>query len=120
MKIFIILFLFISIFSNPLFSQIKLIDTVCNCSKASNLRYPKEEYDITGTVIVEFDIDSTFNFSNPIIVQSLGKNFDAEALRVINEQIKFNNTCINACKRKIKYTPKKLRLPITFSGPKDD
>ncbi len=99
MEKFIILFLFISSFSDSLFSQTKSIDTICNCSKASNFKYPKEEDGITGNVIIEFDVDSACHFSNPIIVQSFGKNFNAQAMRVVIEQIKFNNQCINACKK---------------------
>jgi Gram-negative bacterial TonB protein C-terminal len=119
MKKFIIILLFILSFCDSLFCQTKSTDTICNCSKVSNLKYPKEEDGITGTVIVEFDVDSMCHFSNPIIVQSLGKNFDAEAMRVVTEQIKFNNFCINACKIKSNCLLRKIRLPITFTSPQE-
>ncbi len=111
------LFCITSLLCSNLYSQNKISsDSICNCIKTSNLEYPNKEYGITGTVIVEFNVDSTCHFSNPSIIQSLGKNFDTEAMRVIIEQIKFNNKCINTCKKKSNCITKKLRIPITFSA----
>jgi hypothetical protein len=120
MKKIITLFLLISSFYNNLFSQIKSTDTKCNCSKESTLITPKEEEGVYGTVIAEFEIDSSCFLSNPIIVQSVSKNFDAEVMRVVKEQIKFNNKCINACKIKSNCLPRKIRLPIKFISSQED
>ncbi len=71
--------------SKFLFAQIKVIDSNCNCSYQSKLKYPDVENGLGGTVLVEFEVDSVGFFFNAKVIQSIGKNFDNEALRVINE-----------------------------------
>ena len=63
-----------------------------------NISYPRGVSGINGTVVVEWDVDSLGYYSNVIVVQSLGKLFDEEALRVANKM----NTLHNNCLRKYK------------------
>jgi TonB family protein len=119
MKSIFILILNITI-SNLLFAQIKVVDSNCICTHKSELRNPDNPNEISGTVIVEFDMDSLGLFSNAKVIQSLGKSFDNEVLRVINEQIFFLNRCRKKCFTIKKQIPKKLKQAITFVNPADD
>lgn len=74
---------------------------------------------MSGTVIVEFEMDSIGLLSNAKIIKSLGTNFDNEASRVINEQIFFLNRCRKKCLLKGKQIPKKIKQSITFMSPTD-
>jgi TonB family protein len=47
-----------------------------------NIKYPSHE--VEGTTFVSIVIDSTGKVINPTILKSLGKDFDAEALRIIS------------------------------------
>ncbi len=110
------LILISSLHTNIIFAQQSNNDTtVCKCNKTFNVNYPNvaEEDEMDGTVIVEYEIDSTCLQTNPIIIQSLGKLFDKEALRVVKLMIAFNNTCVLKCKfSSCKMTKKKF--PLTF------
>jgi TonB family protein len=103
-------------FTNLLHAQYAIIDSICKCFHQSQLKYPIDETGISGTVIIEFEMDSSGYLSNPLVIQSVGKKFDDEALRVINEQILFLNRCRHNCKNKRKQTPNKLKQPITFTS----
>ena len=48
-----------------------------------NLRYPEQEIDVQGRVIVQFTVTKTGKIKHPHIIRKLYKSFDAEALRVI-------------------------------------
>ncbi|MES2431932.1 MAG: TonB family protein [Bacteroidota bacterium] len=65
--------------------QSNVKQTKFECS--STVRFPKEAADnnISGTVIVIFDIDSTCNKVNIRIEKSLGYGCDEEALRAISK-----------------------------------
>lgn len=54
---------------------------------AKNLRYPVKAYDfnVQGTVVCRFTIDEEGNVVDAWVVQSLSKECDEEALRVINK-----------------------------------
>lgn len=57
-----------------------------------SLRYPKvaKQNKLTGTVIVKIIIERDGSISNPIIVKSLSKDFDLEAIRLIKHSPKWN------------------------------
>lgn len=110
------LLLIYSLHTNIIFAQQANKDTTaCKCNKTFNVNYPDvaEEDELEGTVMVEFEIDSTCIQSNPIIIQSLGDLFDKEALRVVKIMIAFNNNCVLKCRfTSCKKTKKKF--PLTF------
>ena len=69
------------------------------CSYTFTLSYPKKAQDnkISGTVIVEFDRDSTCVFSNPQVVKGLGYGCDEEALKAANQMITSSKKCVVKC-----------------------
>lgn len=77
-----------------------------------NLKYPESNLKnkIEGVEIVSFMIDENGNVSNPKIVQSLGKSFDEEAMRLIREMPNWKPASLNG-----RPVPSKLSLPFTFS-----
>ena len=89
--------------------------TPCKCEKTFHISYPNvaEEDELEGTVIVEFEIDSTCSQRNPIVIQSLGDLYDKEALRVVNLIIAYNNSCALKCKYSA-CEKKKMKFPIKF------
>ena len=100
---------------------IKKENNPCSCSETITIKYPNvaEEDELEGTVMVEYEIDSMCVASNPKIIQSLGPEFDKEALRVINIMIVNNNKCnlrchFNVCKEE------KIKFPLTFKKPDSD
>ena len=116
----IITLLFISLLHTSItFAQESIRDTTtCKCNKTFYVKYPNvaDEDELEGTVIVEFEIDSTCLESNPIIIQSLGDVFDKEALRVVKLMIAFNNTCALKCR--FSHCEKiKKKFPLTFRKP---
>lgn len=86
-------------------------------ARLCSVSYPKkaEESNIEGTVVVQFDIDSTCSFVNLKVVKSLGYGCDEEAVKALRN-----------CKRiyskgKPDCTPKfNLLQTFTFSKPKED
>ena len=105
-----------------LFAQgAKKDSNLCKCQNTVHVKYPEiaDENKLYGTVIVEFEIDSVCIFGNPKIVQSLGPDYDKEALRVVNLMISFQNNCKLKCKD-YWCTKRKVRFPLTFANPDDD
>ena len=87
----------------------------CKYQKKFYVNYPNvaEEEELEGTVIVEYEIDSTCIASNPKIIRSLGELFDKEALRVVNLFIANHNFCKAKCKFSI-CEKRKIKFPLTF------
>lgn len=77
-----------------------------------NLKYPESNLKdkIEGVEIVSFVIDENGNVSTPKIVQSLGKSFDEEALRLLSAMPKWKSATLNG-----RPVPSKLSMPFTFS-----
>ncbi len=117
MKIFILLLSFVLIFFSTTAQDIK---SPCSCINKFTVQYPDiaEKDQLTGTVIVEYEIDSVCFASNPKIIKSLGPEFDKEALRITNLMISAENRCNSKCKLFICGKTKK-RLPIKFNKPED-
>ena len=113
MKLFLTLFT-ISLY-NISFSQ-KTDSSSCRCSHIFTMSYPKQaqENKISGTVIVEFDRDSTCVFSNPIVIKRLGYGCDEEALRAANQIINSTKKCALKCPTQ-KCTNGKIEQPFAFS-----
>jgi len=78
---------------------------------AENMKYPESavEDSISGKVVVMFMVSKTGKISNITIRQSLGNEFDAEALRLVHGMPPWNPAIMNG-------TPvdKYVALPITF------
>jgi len=120
MKIF---FSFLVIILFPLFSiaQSQSKDSGCLCNAIATINYPTKNADIKqGTVIIEFDVDSTCILSNPVIKQSLGDDYDKEALRAVKQYISTLNRCRAACSYKSNCKKGKLQQPISFKNSDDD
>ena len=118
MKIFILLLsIILTVFSSSS-QNIKKEALPCSCSNTFYVKYPNvdEEDELEGTVIVEYEIDSVCFASNPRIIQSLGSEFDKEALRATNLMISFNNRCILKCKLSV-CKKRKMKFPLTFKRP---
>ena len=112
MKIFFILpFITINLIS---FSQ-ETDSANCNCSYSYSVRYPKkaQENKIGGTVMIEFDMDSTCVLTNPKIIKGLGYGCDEEAMRVANQMKNNLRKCAAKCPGK-KCTNTKIKLPLNF------
>lgn len=75
------------------------------------LTYPKEALpdSVTGIVTVIFSINKTGRPENISIEQSLGKSFDAEAVRLIENMPEWNPATYNG-----KPVSSRVSLPITF------
>jgi len=93
----------------------------CKCQYQIQVKYPEiaEENKLNGTVIVEYEIDSLCISGNPKIVQSLGPDYDKEALRVVNLMISFQNNCNLKCKS-YWCNKRKVRFPLTFTNAGND
>lgn len=93
----------------------------CKCQRNFQVRYPDlpDENKLSGTEIVEYEIDSACIAGNAKIVQSLGSEYDKEALRVVNLMISFQNNCNLKCKS-YWCNKRKIRFPLTFANPDDD
>ncbi|MDH5366895.1 MAG: TonB family protein [Cyclobacteriaceae bacterium] len=77
-----------------------------------NLTYPDElkKDSIEGVVLVSFSVLKDSTIANTVIIQSLGEQFDNEAIRVVNGMPKWipatvNNIPVNS----------KLSVPLTFT-----
>ena len=59
------------------------------------MSYPKKAQDhkISGTVIIEFDRDSTCVFSNPKVIKGLGYGCDEEAIRAASQMMNSSKKC---------------------------
>jgi len=112
MKIF-FAFAFITI-NVTSFSQ-KTNSANCNCSYSYSIRYPKKAQDnkIGGTVIVEFDRDTTCLLSNAKIIKGLGYGCDEEAMRVANQMINNLRKCAAKCPGQ-KCKNGKIEQPLNF------
>lgn len=77
-----------------------------------NLKYPESNLKdkIEGVEIISFVIDENGNMSNPKVVQSLGKSFDEEGMRLINAMPKWKAATLNG-----RPVPSRLSVPFTFS-----
>ena len=106
--------LILNVIVNNSIAQITKDTASCSCTASVNISYPKGVSGINGTVVVECDVDTLGFYSNVIIVQSLGKLFDEEALRVANKMSILHNNCLRKCKVNVKRMPKKLGWPFTF------
>lgn len=112
MRIFLFIFTVSLCFNS--YSQ-KTDSLSCLCTYSLTISYPKQAQDnkIGGTVIIEFDQDSTCILSNPKVIKGLGYGCDEEALRLakqkVNSSIKCHSRChVNKC------SIDKIRWPITF------
>jgi protein TonB len=66
-----------------------------------NLKYPDDNYDMQGKVMLSFIIDIDGNLTNVTVVKKLSPEFDAEAVRVVSSSPK--------------WTPaKQMRSPVKF------
>lgn len=102
---FICLVLMFSFFSSQItFGQNKSTDTdtahrsftVCRMCSVS---YPKkaEENNIEGTVVVQFDIDSTCSYVNIKVIKSLGYGCDEEAIKAMKNCKNVNTKSKSNC-----------------------
>ncbi|MFI5140023.1 MAG: energy transducer TonB, partial [Sphingobacteriales bacterium] len=75
-----------------------------------NLKWPKNDDDDTqGRVIISFYIEKDGSLTNFKVERSLGKDFDAEALRVLRKSPKWIPVMENGKAIRCRYT-----LPINF------
>lgn len=109
-----ILALTLIIICNISFSQ-KIDSSNCMCSYTYTMSYPKKAQDkkISGTVIIEFDRDSTCVFSNPKVIKSLGYGCDEEAMRAASQMMNSSKKCAVKCPRQ-KCSNGKIKKPFTF------
>jgi protein TonB len=76
---------------------------------SKNLKWPGDE-EATGRVIVSFYIEKDGRLTNFKIVKSMGREFDAEALRVLKKSPKWIPAMKNGKTIRIKYA-----VPINFT-----
>ena len=112
-------FLFFLLIQGTVYSQNKNSeDTTSKIALCqSTLSYPKkaQENNISGTVIVLFDIDSNCRIVNVRIEKGIGYGCDEEAMNVLKKcRPKFING-----RKKCKETLN-LHQPFTFAKPEDD
>jgi len=74
-----------------------------------NLRYPKNE-DSTGTVVVNFTVDTAGKVKNAAVSQSLTKGTDEEALRLIKMLVYTPATSSG------KVVESTITLPVSFTS----
>jgi len=98
----------------PTFSQ-KTDSTNCFCSYNYTIKYPKEAEanKISGTVIIEFDRDSTCALSNPKVIKAVGYGCDDEALRIAGKLIENEKKCLAKCASR-KCDTGKIKQTFTF------
>ena len=108
-----ILVLTFIIICNISFSQ-KIDISNCMCSYTYTMSYPKKAQDnkISGTVIIEFDQDSTCVFSNPKVIKGLGYGCD-EAMRAASQMMNNSKKCAVKCPGQ-KCGNGKIKKPFTF------
>ena len=117
----IVLFLFIFTPTKQIFAQVgKMKDSTQSidmwiCKGVVNYPAEAEEKNISGTVIVAFDIDSACQIINIRIDKGIGFGCDEEAIRALKEAQKNCNGI-----RPKKCTPKfYIKIPFTFLGHED-
>jgi protein TonB len=78
---------------------------------AKNVKWPKtDDGDTMGKVIISFIVEKDGRLTGFSVVRSLGKDFDAEALRVIKKSPKWIPATRNAKPVRVKYY-----VPIHFT-----
>ena len=89
----------------------------CSCTYSYTTNYPKmaQENKISGTVIIEFDRDSTCILSNPTVIKGIGYGCDEEALRAAKQYVNNFRKCFSKC-HWIKCTIEKIKWPVTFQS----
>lgn len=75
-----------------------------------NLKWPSQEEDVMGKVIISFDVEKNGKLDNFKIEKKLAPKFDAEALRVIKLSKKWIPGKQNGKPVKVRYT-----IPIKFN-----
>jgi hypothetical protein len=110
-----LLLIFLSASHSSFEQEIKKDSISCSCNYKVELNTPnvKEEDELEGTVIAEYEIDSLCFAGNPKIIKSLGPAYDKEVLRVIKQSIALNNKCVSRCKSSF-CEKGKVRFPFTF------
>lgn len=105
-------FVFILLTSNKVIGQKK---DGCSCFETYSTKYPKQAQDkkIGGTVIIEFDQDSTCVLSNPKVIKGLGYGCDEEALRLAKQKVNNSTKCSLKCPGE-KCSIEKVRWSIIF------
>lgn len=73
-----------------------------NAYLANNLRYPPID-DVSGNVYVKFVVNEDGSVSNAVVLRGIGKKFDDEALRLVNEMPKWNPGIKNGKPVKVYY-----------------
>src|SRR4030095_11410545 len=96
------------------FSQ-KTDSSNCNCTYSYAVRYPKkaQENKISGSVMIEFDRDSSCVFSNPKLIKGLGYGCDEETMRAASQMINSSKKCAVKCPGQ-KCSNRKIKKPFTF------
>jgi len=74
-----------------------------------NLKWPNQD-DVQGRVIISFIVEKDGSLTNFKVERSLGKDFDAEALRVLRKSPKWIPAMENGKAIRCRYT-----LPINFT-----
>ncbi|MBR5391546.1 MAG: TonB family protein [Prevotella sp.] len=77
----------------------------------NNIKWPSDEPDIQGRVIVSFVVEKDGSVSNAKVVKSVHPAFDAEALRVVNGMPKWTPGKQNGEPVNTKYV-----MPVTFKS----
>lgn len=77
-----------------------------------NLKYPKTKDSVSGKVYVQFIVEKDGRITHPIILKSLAKEFDKEALRVIRLMPKWIPARDYEGKKPIRT---KFTMPIKFA-----
>ena len=111
------LFLFFTLHQS--FSQQPTTDSSCSCKVTATLHtvsLPESE-EKYGTVVVEFSVDSVGILSKATVIQSLGPEYDKEALRFVNEYISKTNACLLRCKYRLIRPATTFKQPVTFNKP---
>lgn len=83
----------------------------------TNVSYPENamKRGEEGRVIVEFIVHRDGSIVEPVVIRSVSKELDMEAVRVILNMPKWKPATKNGIPVRVKYT-----LPINFKIPKDD
>ena len=83
----------------------------------TNVSYPKNamKRGEEGRVLVTFIVHRDGSIVDPVVIQSVSEELDAEAIRVILNMPKWKPATKNGVPVRVKYT-----LPINFKIPRDD
>ncbi len=79
---------------------------------AENVKYPafERENNISGRVVVQFEVDTSGNIRDIKVIKGVSKNIDQEAMRVVSLLDKWEPGTLNNKKMRMRLT-----IPINFN-----